>query len=217
MKLLKQEEDMKTHEGSLIKESRSEGLLFFRTKNEYKDFYVIQQGILLSFLNSYCLIKIKKQKKQALVTSAYPIVTQLDFGNEEIDVQELADSICRPIYEDECKLVNKKQTAMRRFEKNKKVFVQHLLIDMLTEKGFYFESKLARKTNKTFRLERIEKIYYGGRLIMNFNDFLERGYAVNSYLNSQFKDSSSAIIPKQSKGLSDLILKENLYSQPIFN
>ncbi|ELP92572.1 hypothetical protein EIN_073950 [Entamoeba invadens IP1] len=178
---------------------------FFKSKNEYKEFYVIQQGVLLAFINSYCGFSIKKQKKRAKVTSAYPKISKLVFPNETIDVQQLADSICRPVYEEECKHVSKKQTAMRRFEKNKKVFVQHLLIDILSEKGFFFESHLARNSTKTYRMERIERIYFDGRLVMQFEDFVKRGSAINNYLNSLFL-GTSVFVPICSDKLADLIL-----------
>ncbi|BFU25317.1 hypothetical protein EHI8A_054060 [Entamoeba histolytica HM-1:IMSS-B] len=186
---------------------------FFQSKEDYKEFYVIQQSILLSFLNGFCTITLKRQKKQSIRNLPYPQIISLKFDDEEINVQELADIIQRPVYEDECKLVKKKQTAMRRFEKNRKIFIQHLLIDLLREKGFQFESKLARNTGKTLRLERIEKIFYGGRLIMDINDFIERGYLINSFINSQLSLTSIITIPKSSNELSNIILSQNL----IFN
>ena len=185
-----------------IKENLQDDLItkFFQTKNDYKEFYVIQQGVLLSYLNNYCGFTLKKQKKKAKVTSAYPKLSKLYFDNETIDVQELADKICRPVYKEEC-VTTKVQTAMRRFEKNKKIFIQHLLIDLLREKGFYFESKLARKSTKTYRLERIEKIYFEGKLLMDFEQFIEKGDAVNSYINSLFDQTSVTI----QKGCVDVI------------
>ena len=177
---------------------------FFQSKNDYKEFYVIQQGILLSLLNKHCGFTLKKQKKKAKVTSAYPKVSKLYFDNETIDVQQLADTICRPVYQEECNS-SKVQTAMRRFEKNKKIFVQHLLIDLLREKGYYFESKLARKSTKTYRLERIERIYYGKDLIVDFASIIEKGSNINAYFNSLF-DQTSVTIQKNCEVLINYLL-----------
>ncbi|KAL7717850.1 TATA-binding protein-associated phosphoprotein [Entamoeba marina] len=186
-----------------------ESNIFFRNKYEYKDFYPFQQAVLLAFLNSYCSITLLKQRKQNTVTSSYPIVKTLHFENEQIDVIQLAETLYRPVYAEDSLDVKKKQTAFRRYEKNKRVFVQHLLIDILTEKGFFFESHLAKNTKKTLRLERIQKIYYNGRIIMDFKDFLQRGNAINTYLSDSLKSTSMFTIPLKDPQLQELILSQN--------
>lgn len=191
-----------------VQEQKSQGSVFFRTKNEYKDFYSIQQGVLLLFINGYCSITLKKQKKQAKVTSALPVLETLQFDDDAIDVQELANAVFRPVYMNELQYIPKKQTVVRRFEKNKKVFVQHLLIDILVEKGFFFESKFARNTKKTARLERIETIYYGGRVVMQFEEFIKRGYAINNFINGLFGAGTTVVIPKNYPPLANLLLQE---------
>ena len=42
---------------------------FFKCKNDYKEFYVVQQSVLLSLLNNYCDIILTHQKKKSVVTS----------------------------------------------------------------------------------------------------------------------------------------------------
>ena len=85
---------------------------------------------------------------------------------------------------------------MRRFGKNKKIFVQHLLIDILREKGFEFKSTLARNTGKTLRLERIEQIYYNGQLFMDFDVFIERGTVINSVITEILESQTVWMIPQ---------------------
>ncbi|KAL7716605.1 TATA-binding protein-associated phosphoprotein [Entamoeba marina] len=192
-----------------VKDTPQNSPRYFRSNNEYKDFYAFQQAILLSFVNSYCGIGLKKAKKNTIVTSSFPIVSTLVFPNEEIDVIQLTETICRPIYETEKLQVRKKQTAFRRYEKNKKVFVQHLLMDILFEKGFFFESKMARNSKKTFRLERIERIFYEGKIVMDFDDFLQRGNAINVYLSSLFDKGNDILIKLKDADLQNFILKQS--------
>ena len=176
---------------------------FFKCKNDYKEFYVVQQSVLLSLLNNYCDIILTHQKKQSVVTSSFPLLLTLQFENEEpIDIQDLADKMCRPLYQQELQSVNKRQTAVRRFEKNKKSFVQHLLIDMLREKGIVFESKMSRKSSKTQQFERIEKIYVNGKLFMNFKQFISKGYQINTLINDMLTRciASKMLIKKQTSG-----------------
>ena len=181
---------------------------FFKCKNDYKEFYVVQQGVLLSLLNNYCNIILTHQKKQSIVTSSFPLLLMLQFDEEDhIDIQELADKICRPLYEKELQSVNKRQTAVRRFEKNKKNFIQHLLIDLLREKGFVFQSKMSRKSSKTQQLERIEKIYFNGKCLMDFHEFILKGYTINTLINDMLTRcmSSRIFIKKQTTGFVSIV------------
>ena len=175
---------------------QKEEKVYFNTKDDYKDFYSLQQGVLIELLHQYCSITLKQQKKKVSVSCAYPQIISLDFGNEVLNVEEIADMLYRPVYEEERAKLSQTQTAMRRFGKNKKIFVQHLLIDILREKGFEFQSTLARNTGKTLRLERIEKVYYDGKLVMDFNEFIEKGQMINFVLSDLLDRHHSLLIPR---------------------
>ena len=170
--------------------------IYFNSKDDYKDFYSIQQGVLIDLLHNHCSITLKKQKKKVSVSYAYPQIISLDFGTEILNVQEIADDLYRPVYEEECTKLSQVQTAMRRFGKNKKIFVQHLLIDILRMRGYEFESTLARNTGKTLRLERIEKVYYEGELILDFNQFIEKGQMINYLLSDLTNRHTVFVLPK---------------------
>ncbi|ELP84650.1 hypothetical protein EIN_173150 [Entamoeba invadens IP1] len=184
---------------------------FFSTQNEYKDFYVVQQAILIGFLNAYYGVSVSKQKKQTSVTTPFPILQSINFGNDQLDVQVLADKALSETYQRECAEVRKRQTALRRFEKNKKIFVQHLLIDLLEMKGFSFESNLARNTGKTLRLERISKVFFDGHIIMEFGDVISRGYAINNYLNNLVNNGKGQkFIDANDGDIADIILSQEV-------
>ena len=173
----------------------------------YKNFYAIQQGVLIALLNNFCTITLKKPRKQAKITQVYPTIKTICIDNEELDIPQIVNHICQPLYNSHVNNVNKKQTAQRRFEKNKKVCLQNLLIDILMEKGFFFESKMARQSKKTFRLERIQKIFYNNKLILDFDDFITKGNEIINYLCGLFVDQ---LVIKLEKNNPDLLNISNI-------
>ena len=181
-----------------------------RTVQDYKDFYSYQQAILIAFVNTLCSVTVKRQRKRTTISTSLPEVLSLNFDTESIDVAELTQRICMPSYEDSMKVLAK-QTAFRRYEKNRKIFVQHLLMDILSENGFFFNSKLARKTDKTYRLERINEIFYDYKPIMNMEELIVRGNAINNYICDNIKDRNTFTLQKNDKAISDIILKPLSY------
>ena len=82
--------------------------------------------------------------------------------------------------------------------------MQNLLIDILVEKGFFFDSQMARQSKKTFRLERIQRVYYNGVLILSEDEFLEKGDKINTYLCSLFKDNLTVKLNHCDSNLMDI-------------
>ena len=123
---------------------------------------------------------------------------------ENIEIIQFATERCYPLYQEDCNDVQKKQTAQRRYEKNKKVFIQNLLIDILLEKGFFFESKMARQSKKTFRLERITRVFYKGELLLTEEEFFIKGTLLNTYLCSLFEKDTTILLSKNNQTLLNL-------------
>ena len=171
----------------------------------YKNFYSIQQGILIALANQIGSISIQKPRKSAKLTNTYPSVKTLHLHFEDVEIMQFTNDFCERLFTEQCNDVNKRQTAVRRFEKNKKVFMQNLLIDILAEKGFFFDSEMARQSKKTFRLERIQRVFYNGDLIINEDEFLMRGKLINDYLCSLFNENSVVTLNQCDEKLMSLL------------
>ena len=102
----------------------------------YSNFYAFQQGVLIYLLNKSCDIMVKRPRMQSMINKHCPKIIELNFEHEVLDIVQIAKQHCQPLFERDILMTSKLQTAKRRFHKNKKVFTQNLLIDILNEQGF---------------------------------------------------------------------------------
>ncbi|ELP85895.1 hypothetical protein EIN_134390 [Entamoeba invadens IP1] len=179
---------------------------FFQSKIDYKNFETYQQSVLIAILSKFATITIKKPRKATKVTEVHPLIQTIDFGDDMVNVASLACSKCQLNYKKDCNKM-KYHAAFCRFEKNKKNFVQNLLIDMLLEFGFFFESKMAKKSTKTIQLERIASVFYKGRLTLDFQEFVLCGKEVTDYIGKEFQRNQSTIVIKNDPIISSLLDK----------
>ncbi|EDR27696.1 hypothetical protein EDI_163080 [Entamoeba dispar SAW760] len=163
-------------------------------KRKLQNYETMQQALLIGLLNPFCQFIIKKPRKQTIVRHCMPKVKTIKINDEEIEVMKLADHFCRPLYEEECRKGMNKQTAFRRFEKNKKIFVINILYDLCLEMGYFFDARLSRKTEKSLRIDRIQRVYLHGEYIMDVDDLMEKGELINDYLNKTIAEEYHAII-----------------------
>ncbi|BFU20157.1 hypothetical protein EHI8A_034990 [Entamoeba histolytica HM-1:IMSS-B] len=185
--------------GSSSKMTHTKPFLF--GVKHYKDFYAIQQGVLIALANQCFGITLKKPRKNAKLTQVFPRVKTLHLKDENVEIIDFTNMVCHPLFEKQCENVKKIQTAQRRFEKNKKVFMQNLLIDILLEFGFFFDSKMARHSQKTFRLERIQRVFYKGIEILNIDNFISKGNRVNDYLCGLFSSDIQITLQRNDPSL----------------
>ncbi|EKE39555.1 hypothetical protein ENUP19_0194G0020 [Entamoeba nuttalli] len=178
---------------SSFKEEIPETPRYIVNKRKLQNYETMQHAILISLLSPFCGFSIKKPRKKAIVRHCMPRLKSLLFENEEIEVIKLADTLCRPIFENEVEKGMNKQTAFRRFEKNKRIFVINLLYDLCLEKGYFFDARQSRKTEKTIRLDRIKRIFFKGRYLMDFDELMEQGELINDYLNRIVSDKRGVI------------------------
>ncbi|ELP91356.1 hypothetical protein EIN_153930 [Entamoeba invadens IP1] len=163
-------------------------------KRNLQNYETMQHAILIGLLNSFCEFVVKKPRKQTIVRHCMPKLKLIRINGEELEVMKMADDHCRPMYDEECKRGMNKQTAFRRYEKNKKIFVINILYDIALELGFFFDAKLSRKTDKSLRIDRIQKVFYKGQYLMNITDLLQVGENINDYINSLLAKDNKAIL-----------------------
>ncbi|KAL7718608.1 TATA-binding protein-associated phosphoprotein [Entamoeba marina] len=117
-------------------------------KREMRNYESYQQAMMLALLNPYCSFSIEHPVKKSKVTTSMPKVLSLHFDTEDIDVIKLAETQCKLILKNEIENGVYAKTALRRYEKNKRVFIQNFIFDVCLEKGFTFDSFLTRKSKK---------------------------------------------------------------------
>ncbi|KAL7721873.1 TATA-binding protein-associated phosphoprotein [Entamoeba marina] len=157
---------------------------YIAKKRENKNLESFQQGLLLAILNEFCGVTLEKRRRKSVVTVGMPSVRYLHFGEDVIDVKQLAEIQCYNAFEEEIQKGKNKQTTLRRYEKNKRIFVHNLLLDICIEKGFFFNSKLSKKSAKSLQLERITQVFFNYSLIYNSDEIVSIGGRINDYLSS---------------------------------
>ncbi|KAL7716861.1 TATA-binding associated phosphoprotein [Entamoeba marina] len=185
--------------------NREARLRYMQNRRDMKDVETFQQSLLLVLLNKFCGFTLETPRKQTIVTLASPTIKAIHFDDETIKISDIADNFCRPAFESDIKSGMKRDSAIRRLEKNKRTFIHNFLFDVLLEKGFFFDSKLSRKTSKTLRIERISRVYYQSQCIVKQNKIVEYGMAVSNHLYSLLSTSKQYIIQKNDPILSGFI------------
>ena len=180
---------------------REAQLKYMQNKREMKDIESYQVTALLALLSPYCGIVLDHPRKQTVVTATRPLVHSLVFPDETINVNEIVEVICRPAFEANLKKGMKRDSAIRRFEKNRRTFIHNFLFDILLEKGFFFNSKLSRKTQKTFRFERIESVFFNDKLVLTREDMLNLGKNAMCIFQNSFQEEKSIYVEQNCQSL----------------
>ncbi|EDR25644.1 hypothetical protein EDI_055900 [Entamoeba dispar SAW760] len=188
---------------------REAQLKYMQNKRQMKDIETFQVTALLTLLSPYCGFVLEYPRKQTIVTATLPLVQSLVFPNETINLGELAENVCRPAFELNLKKGMKRDSAIRRYEKNRRTFIHNFLFDILLEKSYFFNSKLSRKTMKTFRFERIETIFFEQKPILNFEEMIILGKNAMSFFANSFNEERSIYIDQNNTTLLSL--------HPLFN
>ncbi|ELP90054.1 hypothetical protein EIN_404480 [Entamoeba invadens IP1] len=175
-------------------------------KKFVKDLETYQVAVLLGLLNKVCSFTLFKPKKESVVGICSAKLKSINFNGDEIDIIQLAENMYRPIYDREVKKGVAKPTAFRRYEKNKRVFVHNLLFDLALEHGFFFNSKLSRKSTKTHSIERIEKVFFNGKMILDLQHIAVFGSILNDYFYNIVKNDNCVIVAPHDESLSNILV-----------
>ncbi|KAL7716515.1 TATA-binding protein-associated phosphoprotein [Entamoeba marina] len=197
------------------KKLSSNDFKYVKNKRELRDSETYQQAFLLGILNEFCSFTIKLPRKKTIVTSNFHVLVDLVFINERMNILDLIETHCKPKYEYELKSGMNFAAAFRRYDKNRRIFTQNLLIDLCVEKGYFFNSKLARKSKKNLRREVIESVFYDNYFLYDLNEIQIRGKYLNKYFTSVLQTNKSSCIFKNDPCVKTLLTKD-LSQLPIY-
>ncbi|KAL7718753.1 hypothetical protein QTN25_003711 [Entamoeba marina] len=180
---------------------------YLQAKKDNQNLEAYQQAILLALLNKHCSFVIEKAPKHSRVHANMPKVIALHFDSgEEFDIFSFSEKTCRNMYENELIKGTSQSTAHRRLEKNKKVFLQNLIFDITLEFGYVFNSNLSRMSGRTLRVERLDSVFYDGKLLLSKQQIIEKGSVINSFLCELSESPSPVVIQKDHPLLSRFLL-----------
>ncbi|ELP83945.1 hypothetical protein EIN_245450 [Entamoeba invadens IP1] len=168
-----------------VEKKRIDETRYTLKKREVRNLESYQQALLLALVNKFCGFTLEHPGKRSKVTASMPRLYSLQFPTETIEIKQLAQKYCEEVSNKEEKNGISKSTSLRRFEKNKRVYVENLLFDICLELGFWFDSKPSRKSQKSLQIERICSIYYKGILLFSQEKVLKIGKEINTYIMSK--------------------------------
>ncbi|ELP84334.1 hypothetical protein EIN_277140 [Entamoeba invadens IP1] len=161
-----------------------------------KNRFACQQSLLIGLLNHYAKITIKRAKKASMRTSTIPVVTQIEIEASKVDVISLANERSERIREIELQKGVPSQTVERRFNKNVSAFVQNFVFDTCLEMGFFFNSKLSKKSKKSLQIERIDTVFDGDHMIADKDNILKTGEILNKLFTEKLNDKRVVVLEK---------------------
>ncbi|ELP91389.1 hypothetical protein EIN_154560 [Entamoeba invadens IP1] len=195
-------------ERKTTKRSKDKSKKYLNQKNDLKSFESIQQGVLLALLNTFCDFSLELPTKLSTVTLNNPRLVSLVIGDEEINVKRLSERMYADSFICEMQRGVKEETCVRTYEKKKRIFINNFLVDVALELGFVFDSKYSRKSRQTLQLERVQRIFKDGQLVMDRDDIIKRGKAINKYLFSLVSNNNSVTIARNNGTLQKLLLSD---------
>ncbi|BFU21517.1 hypothetical protein EHI8A_192760 [Entamoeba histolytica HM-1:IMSS-B] len=157
---------------------------YVQSKRNMKNFESIQQAFLIALLNKFGSFILERPIKRSKVTFQTLKVKSFSLLKETIEVAELVDSCCKARSEVELSHGISKERVKRRFDKNRFIFLSNLLLDIATELGYFFETKMARNAGGVIQLEKIRKTFYHSQLLFSQEEMMVRGVALNRYVFS---------------------------------
>ncbi|BFU23523.1 hypothetical protein EHI8A_076270 [Entamoeba histolytica HM-1:IMSS-B] len=170
-----------------------------KASREFRNAQTIQQSILIGLLNKYCTITIGQPAKKSTVTQQFMRIISLDFGGNDIILMDdfLKGRCLEQMNQDISDGVSQK-TAWRRYQNNKKIEEIHLLMDILTEYGYYFTAHPMKGKSETKKLDIIHSIHKEN-FDFSLNFLLNEGERINNLICSllQTKDKSIVIRTNQ--------------------
>lgn len=181
---------------------------YVRQKKEYSDNEAYQQVFLLALLNRYADIVVEKPNKQTRVSVTTPKISSLTFEHDDtINVAVFADKQCRELCRREIEQGVSQSTAVRRLEKNRKVFLENLLIDLVEEMGIDVTSTYSRRSNKTFQMERINSIALENERVIDKEDIIALGKQVNAYVLGLFSKNKTVTLSRNDPSIQNILLQ----------
>ncbi|ELP91246.1 hypothetical protein EIN_151730 [Entamoeba invadens IP1] len=176
-------------------------------KRENRDLETYQLAIFMVALNQFADISIERPAKMTKNTLSIPKICKIRFSNHDvIDVQSLALKQCKSIRQKEIQEGVNQSTATRRIEKNRKVFIQNLVIDLLAECNVVLITDLARLSGKALRTERLQELWIDKTKVVGKEDIISKGSAINQYLIDCVEKTGHTSFKKNCRELQQFLL-----------
>lgn len=155
-----------------------------QSKRDMKNFESIQQAFLLGLLTQFGSFTIERPIKKAKVTFQILKVQSFSLPTETINIAEWVELFCKQRSELELQSGVKQERVKRRYDKNRFIFLSNYLLDVASEFGFFFDTKMSRNTGGAIQLEKIRNVYWQNKLLFRQQEMMIKGIALNKYLFS---------------------------------
>ena len=165
-------------------------------KRQYKINETYQQACFLWLLNQFCEIELEPRKHPTKRIASNPIIKTLNFNDDIIELSQLADQRCKELIKESQYPNKSNDSIMRRIDKNKKIFIHNFLIDLLVEKGYFFNFKLSKKSERGIQIQRITHIFFQNELLISGDNILKLGEDVCVLLNHSVENKTSMTFKK---------------------
>ena len=175
--------------------------LFKQTRN----YQVSQQGVLLALINRHFALTLAAPKKKSVVAQQMIVITTLKRNDDVVLVDEFIQRRLLEIQRHDLEQGVTKKTAVRRGENNRIAEINHLLIDILREFGYSFNTKTTDGKNGTLKTETVYSVSYKGEIIFTRSLIQSIGLEINKYLNGILFETQMMHLSKNDPVLSQMI------------
>ncbi|ELP94741.1 hypothetical protein EIN_340790 [Entamoeba invadens IP1] len=156
-----------------------------RDDNQFKrkTYQVSQQAILLALINKHFSIALMLPKKRAITGRQFLCVKTIKNGNDVIEIDNFVHQRMKEYNNYATSIGIPMKTITRRGENNRIVENIHILLDILVELGYHFQTKVSTGKNYSLKFDTI-KSFQLGKFSFNKNTIGQKGILINSYLNN---------------------------------
>ncbi|ELP85910.1 hypothetical protein EIN_134840 [Entamoeba invadens IP1] len=168
----------------------------FKTKcsREKRNLEAVQQAILVGLVSKMFSILIERPPKQSKVTEQIPKIISIMGESSVLEfdsfVKDRFKTELDATYSSEAERIK----TLRLFNRNVFVFTNNFLLDLCTEIGYVFNTRLSKISKNTQRIEYIESVCYKGKVILTKNNLLEKGKRVCKYFSSIVIDKKQTTV-----------------------
>lgn len=175
-------------------------------KNNRKDYQIIEQAILVGLLNRIYGFDIVRTTKKSQLTMNNFRIRNIGVGRDVVNIYDFAHDQCIYFYEKKATCNIKRQTVLKSFEKNRRMFVMNYLIDLAMESGFFFNFVKVNKFKKdSVNVDTFNAVYYHGKLLLSENDIIEKGKLINQYLLNRLNHAFTLKLEPNDSQLSNIL------------
>ena len=179
---------------------------YIKQKKDNQDYEMYQQVVLIGLINKYAEITLERPNKQTKVSISIPKILIISFNEiDSINISSFTEKQCKELCEKEVHDGLSQTTAMRRLEKNKKVYLLNLLIDIAAELGMKIDSTMSRRSNKSLQVERIQSISMENEFHFTKNQIIEFGKQLNEYYLELLTNEKTITLPVKDSRIQQIL------------